>query len=156
MRDAIGVDPFVEGRAATSGQRDASEGDGEEEVSESRVTREHGISIALRLRCDKEPCAAVGPRASGFGQPVTVRVMGEATVLTGHVQSMAAAIEDRDRAASSNMLPNVNPTFSWVRLAQRVPVRVSLDAVPGGVRLIAGRTASVSVVEAAPAGTRTL
>ena len=91
-----------------------------------------------------------------IGQPVTVRVMGEATVLTGHVQSMAAAIEDRDRAASSNMLPNVNPTFSWVRLAQRVPVRVSLDAVPGGVRLIAGRTASVSVVEAAPAGTRTL
>jgi len=91
-----------------------------------------------------------------IGQPVTVRVMGEATVLTGHVQSIAAAIEDRDRAASSNMLPNVNPTFSWVRLAQRVPVRVSLDAVPAGVRLIAGRTASVSVVEAAPAGTRTL
>ncbi len=80
-----------------------------------------------------------------IGQPVTVKVMGEAKPLKGHIQSIAAGIEDRDRAASGNLLPNVNPTFSWVRLAQRVPVRVTLDQTPSDLRLIAGRTATVSV-----------
>ena len=46
------------------------------------------------------------------------------------------------------MLPNVNPAFSWVRLAQRVPVRVVLDEVPDDFRMIAGRTATVSMREA--------
>ena len=54
--------------------------------------------------------------------------------LTGHVESIAAGIEDRDRAEGSNLLANVNPTFSWVRLAQRVPVRIALDPVPDGCR----------------------
>ena len=80
-----------------------------------------------------------------LGQPVTVKVMGEDKPLKGHIQSIAAGIEDRDRAASGNLLPNVNPTFSWVRLAQRVPVRVALDQTPNDLRLIAGRTATVSV-----------
>lgn len=71
--------------------------------------------------------------------------MGEDKPLKGHIQSIAAGIEDRDRAASGNLLPNVNPTFSWVRLAQRVPVRVALDQTPNDLRLIAGRTATVSV-----------
>ncbi|HDR9457611.1 TPA: efflux transporter periplasmic adaptor subunit, partial [Burkholderia multivorans] len=63
----------------------------------------------------------------------------------GHVQSIVAAIEDRDRTQGSNLLPNVNPAFSWVRLAQRVPVRVALDEVPDDFRMIAGRTATVAV-----------
>ncbi len=79
------------------------------------------------------------------GDPVVVRLMGDGRALPGHVTSIAAGIEDRDRAAGSSMLPNVNPTFSWVRLAQRVPVRVVLDHPPADLRLIAGRTASVSV-----------
>jgi len=79
------------------------------------------------------------------GQSVTVRIMGEPAPLRGHIQSIAAGIEDRDRAAGANLLPNVNPTFSWVRLAQRIPVRVKLDSAPRDLRLIAGRTASVSV-----------
>lgn len=82
------------------------------------------------------------------GQPVSVKVMGEDRALKGHIQSIAAGIEDRDRAASGNLLPNVNPTFSWVRLAQRVPVRVALDQTPRDLRLIAGRTATVAVVGA--------
>jgi multidrug resistance efflux pump len=81
-----------------------------------------------------------------IGQPVSVKVMGETTPLKGHIQSIAAGIEDRDRAAGGNLLPNVNPTFSWVRLAQRVPVRVALDQTPRDLRLIAGRTATVAVV----------
>ncbi|WP_321842422.1 HlyD family secretion protein [Paraburkholderia bannensis] len=79
------------------------------------------------------------------GQPVEIIVMGEDRPLRGHVQSIVAAIEDRDRQASPNLLPNVNPAFSWVRLAQRIPVRVALDEVPDDFRMIAGRTATVAV-----------
>ncbi|WNC92732.1 HlyD family secretion protein [Paraburkholderia sp. FT54] len=85
-----------------------------------------------------------------IGQPVDITVMGEPTVLRGHVQSIVAAIEDRDRTQGSNLLPNVNPAFSWVRLAQRIPVRVALDEVPADFRMIAGRTATVSVRDLAP------
>jgi multidrug resistance efflux pump len=80
-----------------------------------------------------------------IGQPVDIKVMGEPGILRGHVQSIVAAIEDRDRQQSSTLLPNVNPAFSWVRLAQRIPVRVQLDEIPKDFRLIAGRTATVSV-----------
>ena len=80
-----------------------------------------------------------------IGQPVDIKVMGEPGVLRGHVQSIVAAIEDRDRQQSSNLLPNVNPAFSWVRLAQRIPVRVALDEIPADFRMIAGRTPTVSV-----------
>ena len=55
------------------------------------------------------------------GQKVEVRLMGETTPLHGHIQSIAGAIEDRDRTASASLVPNVNPTFSWDRLAQRRP-----------------------------------
>jgi multidrug resistance efflux pump len=80
-----------------------------------------------------------------IGEPVVINVMGERRPLRGHVQSIVAAIEDRDRSPSPNLLPNVNPAFSWVRLAQRIPVRVALDEVPDDFRMIAGRTATVSV-----------
>jgi multidrug resistance efflux pump len=80
------------------------------------------------------------------GMPVSVRIMGSPGALKGHIQSIAAGIEDRDRVAGANLLPNVNPTFSWVRLAQRVPVRVALDQPPADLRMIAGRTATVAVL----------
>ncbi|MEM5343581.1 efflux RND transporter periplasmic adaptor subunit [Paraburkholderia azotifigens] len=80
-----------------------------------------------------------------IGQQVEIKVMGEPNTLRGHVQSIVAAIEDRDRQQSPNLLPNVNPAFSWVRLAQRIPVRVALDEIPADFRMIAGRTATVSV-----------
>ena len=79
------------------------------------------------------------------GQPARVTLMGDSRVLRGHVQSLAAGIEDRDRATGSTLLPNVNPTFSWVRLAQRVPVRIALDDVHDAT-LIAGRSASVRIL----------
>lgn len=79
------------------------------------------------------------------GQPVDIRIMGDARTLHGHVQSIAAGIEDRDRSNGASLLPNVNPTFNWVRLAQRIPVRIAFDAVPADFRLIAGRTATVAV-----------
>ncbi|MBF8781613.1 HlyD family secretion protein [Pseudomonas fulva] len=81
------------------------------------------------------------------GDAVDIRVMGDDTPLRGHVQSMAAGIEDRDRSSGANLLPNVNPAFSWVRLAQRIPVRIAFDEVPADFRMIAGRTATVSIIE---------
>lgn len=80
-----------------------------------------------------------------IGEPVDITVMGERRPLRGHVQSIVAAIEDRDRSQGPNLLPNVNPAFSWVRLAQRIPVRIALDEVPDDFRMIAGRTATVAV-----------
>jgi len=80
------------------------------------------------------------------GDRVTVRLMGTGGRIAGHVAGIAAGIEDRDRADSSRLLANVNPTFSWVRLPQRVPVRVSIDDAPGGpAHLVAGQTATVIV-----------
>ena len=71
--------------------------------------------------------------------------MGDTRLLMGRVESIAGGIEDRERNASSNLLANVNPTFNWVRLAQRIPVRVTMDPLPDGVRLIMGQTATVEV-----------
>ena len=86
------------------------------------------------------------------GDAVTVRLLGEKVLLHGHVESIAGAIEDREREASGLMLANINPTFSWVRLAQRIPVRVLLDAVPAGVNVLPGRTATVWVGETRRSG----
>lgn len=91
-----------------------------------------------------------------IGAPVTVELMGEPRMLHGVVESIAAGINDTTRSNAGNLLPNVDPTFTWVRLAQRIPVRVKLTQVPADVRLIAGRTATVTVqpnatVQPAPA-----
>lgn len=82
-----------------------------------------------------------------IGDKAQVRLMGEKVTLSGHVESIAAGIEDRDRAEGASLLANVNPTFSWVRLAQRVPVRIALDPVPAGLSLVAGRSATVEVLD---------
>ena len=80
-----------------------------------------------------------------LGDPVTIHLMGEDQPLRGRVEGVAGGIEDRERTNGSSLLANVNPTFSWVRLAQRIPVRIKLDHVPDDLRLIIGRTATVSV-----------
>lgn len=79
------------------------------------------------------------------GDPVRVRLMGEDLDIKGRVESVAGAIRDRERGPSSSLLVNINPSFTWVRLAQRVPVRVAIDRVPAGVALNPGRTATVEV-----------
>lgn len=84
--------------------------------------------------------------AIAVGDPARIQLMGESEVIEGHVQSIARGIVDRERAAGPDLLANVNPTFSWVRLAQRIPVRIALDHVPADVRLVMGRTATVDVM----------
>jgi len=93
----------------------------------------------------KLPWIRVGDRA-------LVHIIGIKASLQGSVESIDAGIEDRERSASSQALANVNPTFSWVRLAQRIPVRIKLDPTARDIRLIAGRTATVSIVD--PPGRR--
>ena len=80
-----------------------------------------------------------------LGDAVSVSLMGTKQQLSGHVDSFAQGIADRDRNTAGNLLPNVNPTFNWVRLAQRIPVRIALDRVPDGVRLVSGQTVTVEV-----------
>jgi multidrug resistance efflux pump len=79
------------------------------------------------------------------GDAVSVHLMGVAGTIKGHVQSIATAIEDRERSGNSAQLANVNPAFTWVRLAQRIPVRVAIDQVPPGILLVPGQTATVVV-----------
>ncbi|QXI51310.1 efflux RND transporter periplasmic adaptor subunit [Pseudomonas alvandae] len=80
-----------------------------------------------------------------IGAPVSIKLMGFAPLLEGRVASMGRGIADANELRSDSGLPRVSPTFSWIRLAQRVPVRIELDKVPDGVELAAGMTASVEV-----------
>jgi RND family efflux transporter MFP subunit len=77
---------------------------------------------------------------------VEIRLMGEPGRLMGHVESISGGIADRSRQQEGHLLANVNPTFDWVRLAQRIPVRIAFDNVPSGIRIIPGRTATVTVI----------
>jgi RND family efflux transporter MFP subunit len=80
------------------------------------------------------------------GDRVLVQLMGRSGVLRGSVESIAGGIEDRERTDSSSLLANINPTFTWVRLAQRIPVRIKLDA-SAVQKLVVGQTATVRVEE---------
>jgi multidrug resistance efflux pump len=81
-----------------------------------------------------------------IGDKARIRLMGDERTLEGHVDSISAGIADDQRGDSRNLLPAVQPTFSWVRLAQRIPVRVHVDRMPAGTRLIAGRTATITIL----------
>lgn len=88
------------------------------------------------------------------GAPARIWLLGEDGLVQGHVESIAAGIADRERTESTNLLANVSPTFAWVRLAQRIPVRIKLDDAAKERNLIPGRTATVSIEP--PAGDRPL
>lgn len=81
------------------------------------------------------------------GAPVKVWLMSEGQALTGQIESVSRGITDRNAIPDAQLLANVEPTFNWVRLAQRIPVRIKLDPLPPEVQLSAGMTASVRVEE---------
>lgn len=82
-----------------------------------------------------------------IGDPVKVWLMSAGEALQGHVESVSRGITDRNTTPDGQLLAEVEPTFNWVRLAQRIPVRIKLDHVPEGLNLSAGMTASVQVQE---------
>jgi multidrug resistance efflux pump len=83
------------------------------------------------------------------GEEAKIYLLDGSPGLRGHVQSIARGITDRDNTGGPELLVNPNPTFEWVRLAQRIPVRIHIDEVPGGVLISSGMTCTV-VVEAPP------
>jgi RND family efflux transporter MFP subunit len=74
-----------------------------------------------------------------------IKLMGYRQIVRGHVDSIARAINVANAQPNGQGLANVNPIFTWVRLAQRIPVRVHIDEVPEGVVLAAGMTATVQI-----------
>ena len=81
------------------------------------------------------------------GASAEVILMSGSEPLQGKVQSISRGITDRNAAADAQLLADVEPTFNWVRLAQRIPVRIELDELPKELLLSAGMTASVRVME---------
>jgi multidrug resistance efflux pump len=79
------------------------------------------------------------------GDPATIKLMGYSQVVRGHVGGVARGINVANAQPDPAGLASVNPIFTWVRLAQRVPVRIHIDQVPDGVRLVAGMTATVQI-----------
>jgi multidrug resistance efflux pump len=87
------------------------------------------------------------------GDKVDIRLMSGGMRLRGTIESIARGITDADNPTGTDLLADVNPTFNWVRLAQRVPVRVHIDAehMPAGTVLAAGMTATLVVHPSAAA-----
>jgi len=79
------------------------------------------------------------------GDPASVKLMGYSQIVRGHVDSIARGINVANAQPNGQGLANVNPIFTWVRLAQRIPVRVHIDQVPEGIVLSAGMTATVQI-----------
>ncbi len=79
------------------------------------------------------------------GDPAKVKLMGYSQTVRGHVASIARGINVSNAQPNSQGVATVNPIFTWVRLAQRIPVRIKIDQVPEGVVLVAGMTATVEI-----------
>ena len=86
------------------------------------------------------------------GDSARIKLMGHSEIVRGHVGSLARGINVPNAQADTAGVASVNPIFTWVRLAQRIPVRIEIDALPDGVRLAAGMTATVQIDPRAPDG----
>ncbi len=82
-----------------------------------------------------------------LGDRVEAKLMGYAEPILGHIASVTRGIGVSDAAAGTQGLPNVDPVYTWVRLAQRVPVRIAIDQVPPGTPLVSGLSATVTIKE---------
>ena len=79
------------------------------------------------------------------GDPASIKLMGNSEIIRGHVDSIARGINVANAQPAGQGLANVNPIFTWVRLAQRIPVRIHIDQVRSGLVLSAGMTATVQI-----------
>ena len=79
------------------------------------------------------------------GDRAEAALMGYSQPIMGHVQTVTRGVSVSNAAAGTQGLPNVDPIYTWVRLAQRVPVRIAIDKVPTGVPLVSGMTATVTL-----------
>jgi multidrug resistance efflux pump len=81
------------------------------------------------------------------GDPVEMKLMSYSQIVHGHVDSIAREINVANAQPNGQGIATVNPIFTWVRLAQRIPVRIHIDRVPKGIVLVAGMTATVQIDE---------
>ena len=79
------------------------------------------------------------------GDPAKIDLMGYREPIAGHVQSITRGIATSNATVSTQGLPAVQAVYTWVRLAQRIPVRIKIDKVPDDITLAAGMTATVIV-----------
>ena len=79
------------------------------------------------------------------GNPAQIKLMGYSQIVRGHVDSIARAINVSNAQPNEQGVATVNPVFTWVRLAQRIPVRIQIDEVPPDIVLTAGMTATVQI-----------
>jgi multidrug resistance efflux pump len=79
------------------------------------------------------------------GDPAQIKLMGYSQVLRGHGDSIARAINVSNAQPNDQGVATVNPIFTSVRLAQRIPVRIHLDQIPPDVILAAGMTVTVQI-----------
>jgi RND family efflux transporter MFP subunit len=80
-----------------------------------------------------------------IGDRAEAQLMGYRDPIVGRVESVTRGISVSNAAPSTQGLPNVNPVYTWVRLAQRVPVRIRITHLPAGVPLVSGMTATVTI-----------
>ena len=80
-----------------------------------------------------------------IGDPVRIDLMASDRRLAGHVASIGRGIAVANNVSGERNLPNVDPVFQWVRLAQRVPVTIAFDALPSDLALTVGLSATVHV-----------
>jgi multidrug resistance efflux pump len=84
-----------------------------------------------------------------LGSAAKIKLMGNSQILRGHVDSIARAINVANAQPNNQGVATVNPIFTWVRLAQRIPVRIHIDEVPPNVTISAGMSATVEIEEGA-------
>jgi RND family efflux transporter MFP subunit len=90
------------------------------------------------------------------GDRAEAKLMGYSAPITGHIATVTRGVSVSNAAASTQGLPNVDPVYTWVRLAQRVPVRIAIDKVPPGVPLVSGLTATITLRDGKDGENRTL
>ncbi|WP_371348845.1 efflux RND transporter periplasmic adaptor subunit [Ancylobacter sp. IITR112] len=131
------VDGYVTNLTAVVGDY-ATAGEGVLAIVDSRSFYVYGYFMETKLPQIRE------------GAPARVELMAGGVVLDGVVEGVARAIANPDDAAG--LLARVDPQFSWIRLAQRLPVRIKLEALPPDVRLAAGMSATVVIKPAGEGG----
>jgi multidrug resistance efflux pump len=109
-------------------------------VGQSRIAVVDADSYWIDGYFEETALAHIAP-----GDKATAKLMAYKPPVRGHVDSIARGIDIPNAQPDQTGLASVNPIFTWVRLAQRVPVRIHIDEVPTGVRLIAGMTATVQI-----------
>jgi multidrug resistance efflux pump len=84
------------------------------------------------------------------GARASIRLMQGGPAILGHVEGISRGVTDLNADPGQEGLADVNPVFTWVRLAQRIPVRIQIDRVPAGVQIASGLTCTVTLDESAP------